>query len=115
MNRYYIRQTGYANGLPIGLILNRDNSVYTDPMTEAKSTSETNENLTIVAVDGFNIDINAIKANPRDFKQAKTNLIFTQELSDGTSKVVAALRMRGDELERLAKYIDKQIDDFSDN
>jgi hypothetical protein len=114
LERYYIRQTGYSNGLCTGQVLNRDGTVYTGNMSKE---DEQPEKLLIspdapsFVIDGFEVKIKKAKHDTVG-KNSKVEILFTQSMGD-KSKVVSAVHMRGYELEDLKALIERSIKDFN--
>ncbi|HLZ15212.1 MAG TPA: hypothetical protein VKQ34_04450 [Candidatus Saccharimonadales bacterium] len=110
LKRYYIRQTGYSNGIATGQVLNRDGSVYTGDMSkdDKPEYQRISHNAPILAVDKFDVRITG------NSKQQKVHILVLQDrdVDRDNPEVVAALQCSPYELADLRDEIDRAIRDF---
>jgi hypothetical protein len=107
--RYYLQETGYLGGRRMGIILNRDSSVYTGHMSKKDEEPDTETyhfNVPLLAYDSIDV-----RANGDEHNQV-IDVLFVQK-KDESNDVVSAFRLHSaEQMEELIVKLMSEMKSF---
>ena len=109
--RYYIQPTGHADGHQVGMILNKDGSVYNDDMSNGEKPQKKKYQFHAPLMAYESVDV-----SPHGDEHSQyIDILFTQK-KDATDEVVAAFRLHSaEQMESLISELRERMKEFRTN